>query len=193
MKQAEAKFNDEMMANGTIPNKICMPICTRIGINTGDMVVGNMGTENKMNYTMMGNAVNLAARLEGVNKVYHSWILVSESTWNAADSGEHKGVLLARRLDKVRVVGINTPVQLYNILGVKSELDENLIEAVDIFHQGLDLYLQKDFENARKIFDNATRKYPDDQTAAVFSARCMSFLEKGVPEDWDGVVNMTSK
>ncbi len=193
MKQAEAKFNEEMIANGTIPNKICMPICTRIGINTGDMVVGNMGTENKMNYTMMGNAVNLAARLEGVNKVYHSWILVSESTWNAVDAGEHKGVLLARRLDKVRVVGINTPVQLYNILGVKAELDENLIEAVKLFHQGLDLYLQKDFENARKIFDAATRKYPDDQTAAVFSARCMSFMEKGVPADWDGVVNMTSK
>ena len=193
MKQAEAKFNEEMLANGTIPNKICMPICTRIGINTGDMVVGNMGTENKMNYTMMGNAVNLAARLEGVNKVYHSWVLVSETTWNAADSGEHKGVLLARRLDKVRVVGINTPVQLYNILGIKAELDENLIESVKLFHQGLDLYLQKDFENARKIFDAATRKYPDDQTAAVFSARCMSFLEKGVPADWDGVVNMTSK
>ena len=193
MKQAEAKFNEEMLANGTIPNKICMPICTRIGINTGDMVVGNMGTESKMNYTMMGNAVNLAARLEGVNKVYHSWILVSETTWNAANSGEHKGVLLARRLDRVRVVGINTPVQLYNILGIKAELDEDLIESVKLFHQGLDLYLQKEFENARKIFDAATRKYPDDQTAAVFSARCMSFLEKGVSPDWDGVVNMTSK
>ncbi|MCR4940905.1 MAG: adenylate/guanylate cyclase domain-containing protein [Treponemataceae bacterium] len=193
MKQAEAKFNEEMLANGTIPNKICMPICTRIGINTGDMVVGNMGTENKMNYTMMGNAVNLAARLEGVNKVYHSWVLVSETTWNAADSGEHKGILLARRLDKVRVVGINTPVQLYNILGIKSELDEALLESVKLFHQGLDLYLQKEFSNAKKIFDMATRKYPDDQTAAVFSARCMSFMEKGVPADWDGVVNMTSK
>jgi hypothetical protein len=152
-----------------------------------------MGTESKMNYTMMGNAVNLAARLEGVNKVYHSWILVSETTWNAANSGEHKGVLLARRLDKVRVVGINTPVQLYNILGVKAELNENLIESVKLFHNGLDLYLQKSFEDARKIFDAATRKYPEDQTAAVFSARCMSFLEKGVPDDWDGVVNMTSK
>ena len=193
MKQAEAKFNEEMIANGMIPNKICMPICTRIGINTGDMVVGNMGTENKMNYTMMGNAVNLAARLEGVNKVYHSWILVSETTWDAANSGEHKGVLLARRLDRVRVVGINTPVQLYNILGIKAELHEDLIESVNLFHQGLDLYLQKDFENARKIFDTATRKYPDDQTAAVFSARCMQFLEKGVPADWDGVINMTSK
>ncbi len=193
MKQAEAKFNEEMIASGVIPSKICMPICTRIGINTGDMVVGNMGTESKMNYTMMGNAVNLAARLEGVNKVYHSWILVSETTWNAANSGEHKGVLLARRLDKVRVVGINTPVQLYNILGVKAELNENLIESVKLFHNGLDLYLQKSFEDARKIFDAATRKYPEDQTAAVFSARCMSFLEKGVPDDWDGVVNMTSK
>ena len=193
MKQAEARFNERLLADGIIPNKICMPICTRIGINTGSMVVGNMGTQNKMNYTMMGNAVNLAARLEGVNKVYHSWILVSESTWQAADSGEHKGILFARRFDRVRVVGINTPVQLYNILGVKAELPEDLIESVKLFHAGLDCYFKKEFSGAKKLFDAATRKYPSDEAASVFSARCVQNMEKGVPEDWDGVINMTSK
>ena len=76
MKQAEEKLNEEMMAANETP----MPIYTRIGVNTGAMVVGNMGTNNKMNYTIMGNDVNLAARLEGVNKAYGTWILVSEST-----------------------------------------------------------------------------------------------------------------
>ncbi len=189
MKQAEADFNTEMLAAGIIPT----PVYTRIGLNTGDMVVGNMGTDAKMNYTMMGNAVNLAARLEGVNKVYHSWILVSEATWNGANSGEHEGVLLGRRFDRVRVVGINTPVQLVNILGVKSELDPALIESVDLFHKGLDCYLAKDFAKGKEFFDQATVLYPSDEAASVFAERCAANLANGVPDDWDGVVNMTSK
>ncbi len=189
MKQAEADFNTEMLAAGIIPT----PVYTRIGLNTGDMVVGNMGTDAKMNYTMMGNAVNLAARLEGVNKVYHSWILVSEATWNGANSGEHEGVLLGRRFDRVRVVGINTPVQLVNILGVKSELDPALIESVDLFHKGLDCYLAKDFAKGKEFFDQATALYPSDEAASVFAERCATNLANGVPDEWDGVVNMTSK
>ena len=79
MKQAEAELNKQLYDAGDIP----MSIFTRIGINTGEMVVGNMGTEKKMNYTIMGNDVNLAARLEGVNKKYGTWILASESTWSS--------------------------------------------------------------------------------------------------------------
>ncbi len=189
MKQAEADFNTEMLEAGIIPT----PVYTRIGLNTGDMVVGNMGTDAKMNYTMMGNAVNLAARLEGVNKVYHSWILVSEATWNGANSGEHEGILLGRRFDRVRVVGINTPVQLINILGVKAELDPALISSVELFHQGLDCYLAKDFAKGKEYFDKATAVYPQDEAASVFAERCAVNLANGVPDDWDGVVNMTSK
>lgn len=189
MKQAEEEFNKQMLADGIIPSAVN----TRIGINSGDMVVGNMGTDKKMNYTMMGNDVNLAARLEGVNKVYHSWILVSEKTWDAANSGSHIGVLLGRRFDKVRVIGINTPVQLYNILGVKTELSEDLIESVKLFHAGLDCYFKKEFSGAKKLFDAATRKYPEDEAASVFSSRCEELIANGVPDDWDGVVNMTSK
>lgn len=189
MKQAEHDFNQEMLALGLIPS----PINTRIGINTGDMVVGNMGTDQKMNYTMMGNNVNLAARLEGVNKVYKSWILVSEATWNEANSGEHEGILLARRLDKVRVVGINTPVQLYNIIGVKSELSKEVIESVKLFHEGMDFYLKKDFINAGKRFYGAQKLNPEDETASVFIERCKQLHKSGVPANWDGIINMTSK
>jgi hypothetical protein len=189
MKQAEKEFNKEMLAMGLIPSEIN----TRIGINTGNMVVGNMGTEQKMNYTMMGNNVNLAARLEGVNKFYKSWILVSEATWNEANSGEHEGILLARRLDRVRVVGINTPVQLYNIIGVKNELPKETLESIEVFHQALDLYLKKDFVNAGKLFLKAQKLYTEDETPSVFIDRCKKFYKNGVPEDWDGVINMTSK
>lgn len=189
MKQAEKEFNKEMLAAGLIPSEIN----TRIGINTGNMVVGNMGTEQKMNYTMMGNNVNLAARLEGVNKAYKSWILVSEATWNEANSGEHEGILLARRFDKVRVVGINTPVQLYNIIGVKSELPNEILEATEIFHQALDLYLNREFIKAAKLFVQAQKLYPEDETPSVFIERCKQLNKSGIPENWDGVVNMNSK
>lgn len=203
MKEAEIEFNAEMLAADVIP----MPVYTRIGINTGNMVVGNMGTDKKMNYTMMGNDVNLAARLEGVNKVYHTWILVSESTWIAADSGENKGKIIARRMDKVRVVGINKPVQLYNIVGLRSEMTENQLKSVDLFHQGLDRYLQRDFVNAKKYFDMANDLYPEtvtcynrdgstyteDGPASVFSARCTKNITEGIPANWDGVVNLVSK
>ncbi|NLM00457.1 MAG: adenylate/guanylate cyclase domain-containing protein [Treponema sp.] len=209
MKQAEKAFNDKMVENGTIItgnvppinengdnkvlNKIVMPISTRIGLNSGEMVVGNMGTENKKNYTMMGTNVNLAARLEGVNKIYNSWILASEFTWNLANSGENEGKLVARRLDKVRVVGIKQPVQLYNIVGLKSEMSNEELESVKIFHQGMDRYLQRDFVNAKKLFNLSHNTFSDDGPALVFADRCDELIKKGVGEDWTGVVNMTSK
>ncbi len=188
MKQAEAIYNKEHLASGDIPRELT----TRVGINTGSMVVGNMGTANKMNYTIMGNDVNLASRLEGVNKMYHSWILVSESTWNEADSGEHKGELVARRFDRVRVVGIEKPVQLYNILGFKNELSKEQLESVEIFHAGLDKYLQHDFIGAGKLFADANARFADE-SALVYAARCKEYIEKGIPADWDGVLNMTTK
>ncbi len=196
MKQAEElvnadlkEINEQLVADGKSP----IEIKTRIGLNTGDIVVGNMGTQKKMNYTMMGDDVNLAARLEGVNKSYNSWILVSETTWEAANSGSHAGELLARRLDKVRVVGRTTPVQLYNIVGIKGELSKEQIECVDIFHKGLDLYLEKKFSEAKKVFKEALKVYAHDGPSEAFVARCEEFIKKGVPENWSGILNMTSK
>ncbi len=196
MKQAEDRVNEglkevneQLVADGKSP----IAIKTRIGLNTGDIVVGNMGTQKKMNYTMMGDDVNLAARLEGVNKSYSSWILVSESTWNAANSGENEGKLLGRRLDQVRVVGRTTPVQLYNIVGILEELPQEQIECVEMFHKGLDLYLNKKFEEAKVIFAKALAIYPHDGPSSAFLVRCDEFISKGVPANWSGILNMTSK
>ncbi|EPF31649.1 hypothetical protein HMPREF9194_02000 [Treponema maltophilum ATCC 51939] len=189
MKEAEVRLNKRMTEEGGLP----MPLQTRIGINTGNMVVGNMGTDMKMNYTIMGNDVNLAARLEGVNKSYASWILASESTWDAANTGANAGTLLGRRLDRVRVIGIEQPVQLYNILGIKSEASADQVECVKVFHAGLDRYLQKDFEGAKKLFQTASRILPGDGPSEVFAARCTEFIKTGVPKNWSGVLTMTTK
>lgn len=190
MKQAEKEYNKKHLAAGDIPRELE----TRVGVNTGNMVVGNMGTSMKMNYTIMGNDVNLASRLEGVNKIYKSWVLVSEQTWNEADSGEHKGELVSRRLDKVRVIGINKPVQLYNILGFRKEMPENELAEIDAFHEALDTYLRKDFAKAGKMFLAADKMIEGgDGAAVVFADRCRGYIENGVPAGWDGVMTMTTK
>ena len=189
MKQIEKQLNETRVVDGTLP----MPIYTRIGINTGKMVIGNMGTDKKMNYTMMGNHVNIAARLEGVNKVYASWILVSESTWEEANSGQHEGELVARRLDQVRVMGINKPVQLYNIMGFTAEMTENEKKSVEVFHQGLDLYLEREFSRAIELFKEAGRLNPEDKAPDVFIERCQKFIKEPPASDWSGVMTMSTK
>ena len=191
MKQAEDVYNKAHYDTGEIP----MPLQTRVGINTGDMVVGNMGTSTKMNYTMMGDNVNLASRLEGVNKAYESWIMCSETTWAQADSGDCRGVLVARKFDRVRVVGKNEPVQLFNILGVRTELDERTVEAADIFNQATDLYLAGEFEKARSLYEKARETTADksDGTPNVFIERCNQFIAAGKSGAWDGVYQMTDK
>jgi adenylate cyclase len=184
MKQAEARLNEQLMASGEIPS----PIYTRIGINSGPMVVGNMGTDNKMNYTIMGNEVNLAARLEGVNKMYATWILVSESTWSQTN-----GEFLGRKLDRVRVVGINTPVQLYNILAVRAEASGKMLALAEKFNTAVTAYHEKRFSDALILFSKCTEIDPDDAASVIFRDRMRDLLKNGIPADWSDVINMTSK
>lgn len=139
MRRAEKKLNEYFMAEQMSP----VPLFTRIGINTGDMVVGNMGTPKKMDYTIMGNAVNLAARLEGVNKQYGTGILISEETYNSGGAG-----FTARQLDRVRVVGINTPVRLYELIEEKSMTNEKTLEAVEIFQSALNIFEEREWVKA---------------------------------------------
>lgn len=229
MKAAEAKFNEQMIEDGRIflkgvpkigpngeekvLNRIVLPLATRIGLNTGEMVVGNMGTDNKKNYTMMGTNVNLAARLEGVNKAYQTWICVSEFTWKAANEGECEGRLLARKLDRVLVIGIKDPVQLFNVVGLKEECSKEQIESVNVFNAAMDKYFARDFEGAKVMFRQAFDIWPErvyqsilDPEANVFNNelrdyspclefinRCDEYITNGCPDDWVGVYTMKSK
>lgn len=211
-------FNPKMIkdVNGNDVKVQLMPLQTRIGLNSGEAFVGLMGSKtdqfSKLNYTMIGDTVNLASRLEGVNKAYNSWIMCSDSTWNLANTGENKDKITVRRLDKVRVVGRSTPVQLYNVVGFTNELTSAQKEEIDVFHEALDKYLKRDFVNAGKLFVDAHRifetiedpveemkkeilkdKYECKSTALVFADRCKNFIQNGIPENWDGVINMTSK
>jgi len=180
IKAAERELNKTLVSEKLSP----VPIFTRIGINTGEMVVGNMGAEKKMDYTIMGNAVNLASRIEGVNKYYHTGgILISEYT--RAKIGDE---FLLRRIDRVRVVGINTPLRLYELLPTDTEQS-----AVEIWEKALDLYEDRKFRKAFDLFVSLLKHYPNDNVARVYAHWCKAFIETPPPDDWDAVKNLTKK
>ncbi|MDR0444478.1 MAG: adenylate/guanylate cyclase domain-containing protein [Treponema sp.] len=205
MKKAEAKINRDAVAQGLVTKKVIdtlvakgimknadePPIFTRIGINTGDMVVGNMGTPNKMDYTIMGNAVNLAARLEGVNKQYDTGgILLSEYT--RAQIGDE---FVIRPLSRVRVVGINTPLRLYELLDIVSEAPPELLSMVKSWEQGFNFYENRDFLAAQNIFKTIYERNKSDLLAKKYLDRCTKYIATPPAEAaWDnGVDNLTEK
>ena len=206
MKKAEVEINKEALAQGLVTPEVMKamagkgiissvddpcPLFTRLGINTGDMVVGNMGTPNKMDYTIMGNAVNLAARLEGVNKQYDTGgILISEYT--RAHLGDE---FVLRPLSRVRVVGINTPLRLYELLEIASEATPELRKMVKNWEQAFSFYEKRDFQSAEKIFQTIYAENKSDLAAKKYLDRCVKFTESP-PDDkkWDnGVDNLTEK
>lgn len=184
MKRMERELNKQFLDNKLAPS----PLHTRIGINTGPMVVGNMGTATKMDYTIMGNSVNLAARLEGVNKQYGTWILMSENTHKEA--GDR---FLTRRLDRVRVVGINQPVRLYELVEENDAAEADLKEKIKRFHVGLALFEERHWEEATRIFEKVLEMDPEDGPAATYKKRCADFLKKPPTDTWDGVFTLSTK
>lgn len=202
MKKAETEINREVISQGllipavvdALVNKKVIspgedPIFTRIGINTGDMVVGNMGTSDKMNYTIMGDAVNLAARLEGVNKQYNTGgILISEYT--RSQIGEE---FIIRSLDRVRVVGINTPIRLFELLDIRSQGTQSLIDTIVAWENMIQLYEGRNFEGAQGLLQKIIADNPHDGPARIFLKRCVEYIKNPPSPDWDGVNNLNEK
>jgi adenylate cyclase len=184
MKRTEAELNVAFAENGLSP----APLNTRIGINTGSMVVGNMGTENKMDYTIMGNAVNLAARLEGVNKQYNTWILASGDTVK-----ETGGALVTRRVDRVRVVGINEPVELYELLDLRADAKPEIIEKAELFQEALGIFEKRNWQAAGNAFRKVLDISSGDGPSQIYIERCEAYMKTPPGDDWDGVFNLTQK
>jgi adenylate cyclase len=184
IKQIENDLNQTLLSEGLSP----YPLLTRIGINTGSMVVGNMGTQKKMDYTIMGSSVNMAARLEGVNKQYGTWVLAGEDT--VKDTGES---LLYRRLDRVRVVGIEEPVRLCEIVELLDKADGETKEKIALFHEALDIFESRDWEGAKNAFEKVLALAPDDEASRIFIKRCGQFKQAPPSPQWDGVFNLDTK
>jgi len=141
-----------------------------------------------MNYTIMGNAVNLAARLEGVNKQYGSWILVSDDT--KKEAGDE---FVTRRFDQVRVVGINTPVQLWEIVDLKPDVDEAQLDFLGRWEKAHAVYDSRDWKKAAELFATLCEERPKDGPSIAYRKRAEAFIAKPPAPEWDGVVNLTEK
>lgn len=157
-----------------------------IGLNTGMMSVGNMGSQIVQSYTVIGDAVNLGARLEGTTKQYGVRILVSEATYNAA-----KGSFLFREVDRVRVVGKKDPVGAFELLSeIKNTSRKSYMER---YHEAYGLYLKRDFAKAMEAFETLEKEEPLDLLVRIYKKRCQEFVAEPPASDWDGVFEMKAK
>jgi len=159
-----------------------------IGCNSGPMRVGNMGSKQRMDYTVMGDNVNLGSRLEGINKAYGTRICVSEYTVELAKEEIH-----FRELDAVRVKGKTEPVRIFEVVGEGKEPSAEDGPWIQAYEEGLQLYRQQAFDRAIERFNEVLGIRDDDFAARVFVDRCRALSEEPPGEGWDGVFVMKTK
>jgi adenylate cyclase len=173
--------------NVTWRNEGRPPIAVGIGLNTGLVNVGNMGSDRRLAWTVMGDNVNLASRLEGITKQYHSKLVISEATYREVASQ-----FVCRELDKIKVKGKNQPVNIYELLDVAAERPkyEALLQQFD---HAMAAYRKQDWQEAADRFAQILTIYPDDGPTQAFLERAEEFIEEAPQADWDGVYVMKTK
>lgn len=161
------------------------PLSLGVGANTGPMVVGNMGSSLRFDYTVIGDNVNIASRLEGQTKEYGVGMVVSQSTRDAAADWFH-----FRKLDLIRVKGKTRPVAIYEVV---SENHSPAPEWVALAEEAFEAYLARDFRGALALYAQILARKPRDQASLILQARCQQYLREPPPDDWDGAETKQSK
>lgn len=166
------------------------PVLTcRTGVNSGNMIVGNMGSARVFDYTVIGDEVNLAARLEGANKTFGTANMISESTYN-----EVKDAMITRPIDLIVVKGRQKPVQVFELLARKDEkIDELIKKLLPIYRDGVHYYHHRKWELAAESFRLCLQMVPDDGPSRLYLKRVLEYAKNPPPEDWDGVYALKSK
>jgi len=181
MQRALRQMNeDRVFGNATL--------AIGVGVNTGEMIVGNMGSETRFDYTVIGDAVNLASRTEGITKEYGVGILITEATRN-----ELGDAFVTRRVDTVAVKGKKEPVTMYHVLGRQEDVGERWKNIANDFEAALDAYFSKDFQTAITRAEAILAREPEDGPSKTLIERSRHWLQHPPAADWDGTWVFTKK
>ena len=161
----------------------------RIGINTGEVVVGNMGGADRFDYTIIGDSVNLGARLEGANKQYKSNIMISENTYQYV-----KDKIIVRELDLLVVMGKSEPIRVYELIGLEEEaLSEEKLQLVKLYTNALAHYRRREFDDAIKGFESVLQINTNDFPSQLYIERSYLYKKSPPPENWNGLFILHTK
>ncbi len=201
MQERQIELGRKWTSEGDRWPEIVHGMQTRMGCNTGQAIIGNMGSARRFNYTMMGDTVNLAARCESGAKSYGVYIMVTGETRRSAEASG-AGVCVFRLLDRIVVKGRTQPVEVHELLGLRESVSDEAIDCVKTFEQGFQAYLRRDWDLAVRCFKESAELEPNrpdrnplapTTPSQLFIERCEQMRESPPPEDWDGVFVMETK
>ena len=192
MQKRQLELREKWRQEGGWPD-IVFEMQTRIGLNSGQAIIGNMGSRRRFNYTMMGDTVNLAARSESGAKSYGVYTMITSETKTLAQS--FKDDITFRFLDKIVVKGRSTPVEMYELVGFDNEITPETQECLSLYKRGIERYLAQDWDGAKALFQrSATREiHQDSNPSLIMIKRCYALQAEPPPADWDGVYVMKTK
>ncbi|MCP4195752.1 MAG: hypothetical protein GY762_01255 [Proteobacteria bacterium] len=181
------------VSNSAVDRDALFPVTTRFALHCGDVMVGNVGSDERMQYTALGATVNLASRIEAINKRYGTYLLITESV-----AEKVSGRFLMRAIDIVAPAGVSFPITIYELLGEIGEETEFPATQMqkrmcDTWRACMAIYEARNWEQAAAGFRRFIDDYPEDKPAKHYLARCEEFICRSPPPDWNGVTNYDSK